>query len=795
MSRPAIHRKDVHHLRLMHRRHRWALVGIAFGALLLTACGGGGGSGNSNSGSSANVTMSLYPTSVSASALTSQPAPSTDFEVNVPNLGPSQVVYIAVQFTESGIASASLVPGGTLPASISVQFRSPASLSPGTYHDTVTVTVCFDQRCTQPLQNSPQKETVTYTVTRSPLALTSVTPALAYAGAQAFTLTAVGASFTQQSAVLWNGTALSTSFSNSTQLTAAVPATDIAAMGTASVTVSDPTFGTSVPQTFTIQASPVTITSLSPSSLNAEGPAFTLTLAGTNFTPQSTVFWNGTPQTTSFVSTTQLTTAIPASLVATPGSATISVIDPLYGQSNSESLTLTVPPLALNSISPATVTVGGPSFTLTALGTSFTPSSSVEWNGVALPTNQYSPTELLAQVPSSDISATGTVSVTVADPNSPPNTTGAQILNIDPPSIDAVTRDMNPQHTGAVTFKSLSFPTAPTWSVNVGGGPSYALIADGEVIVTVDLGSGRGSELLALDQKTGSKVWGPVLISGVTDPAYDNGRVFVVSNPYPNPAPNMQAYDAATGSLDWTTPLNMSSGSAGAPTARNGMVYISGLGALEALDESTGAVVWTNTSPSSVDQEATPAVSADGVYIGSGCVASDLRPATGEVIWNDPADNCSGDFGGDPIVNNQLVYAADEGVNGVVYNAETGAVAGGFTSEPPPAFSSTMGYFLQYSTLSAVTLTNNTLQWTFTGDGNLSGSPIVVNQYVFISSSLGNVYALDAATGAEVWSVNVGSEVDTSYYEMPFSGLAAGDGLLVVPTVNSVTVYTLSTNP
>ena len=83
----------------------------------------------------------------------------------------------------------------------------------------------------------------------------------------------------------------------------------------------------------------------------------------------------------------------------------------------------------------------------------------------------------------------------------------------------------------------------------------------------------------------------------------------------------------------------------------------------------------------------------------------------------------------------------------------------------------------------------------FAGDGTLTGAPIVVNQYVFIGSTSGNLYALDTATGSQVWTQALGAQVDAGVTGIPYSGLAAGDGLLVVPSGTKVIAYTLSTNP
>ncbi len=85
----------------------------------------------------------------------------------------------------------------------------------------------------------------------------------------------------------------------------------------------------------------------------------------------------------------------------------------------------------------------------------------------------------------------------------------------------------------------------------------------------------------------------------------------------------------------------------------------------------------------------------------------------------------------------------------------------------------------------------------FSGDGHLVTSPIVVNNYVFVGSSSGAVYAIDATTGQVAWQDNVGAAIPSSgpVATMPLSGLAAGDGLLIVPAGNTVTAYQLSANP
>jgi len=70
------------------------------------------------------------------------------------------------------------------------------------------------------------------------------------------------------------------------------------------------------------------ISSLAPSSVNATGVAFRLTVNGTGFLSGATVQWNGTALPTTFVSVTQLTASVAASLIASAGEDNVGVVNP-----------------------------------------------------------------------------------------------------------------------------------------------------------------------------------------------------------------------------------------------------------------------------------------------------------------------------------------------------------------------------------------------------------------------------------------------------------------------------------
>lgn len=277
--------------------------------------------------------------------------------------------------------------------------------------------------------------------------LTGVTPNAATAGSAALTVTASGSGFISVSVLGWNGTALATTYVSGTSLTAQIPASDLTSAGTASVAVQNPApgGGTSGTLTFTINAPPnpvPTVSALSPSSVAAEGPAFTLTVTGTQFISTSQVFWNGSPVSTTYVSSTSLTAQIPAQNLAmnVAGMAFIAVQNPAPGggTSNTLSFTITDPVPTITGLSPSSATAGGPAFTLTVTGTQFVSTSQVLWNGSPVPITSGSTISLTAQIPASDLASAGTASVAVQNPAPGGGTSGSL-----PFSITSVATNLN----------------------------------------------------------------------------------------------------------------------------------------------------------------------------------------------------------------------------------------------------------------------------------------------------------------------------------------------------------------
>ena len=101
-----------------------------------------------------------------------------------------------------------------------------------------------------------------------------------------------------------------------------------------------------------------TITALSPTSARA-GTPLTLTITGTGFNAFTVAQWNGVSKPTNVVNTTTLQASIPASDLATTGTAQVSVLAPAPGGGASSSLAFTIEPPATLTPNVSTVAPGG----------------------------------------------------------------------------------------------------------------------------------------------------------------------------------------------------------------------------------------------------------------------------------------------------------------------------------------------------------------------------------------------------------------------------------------------------
>jgi hypothetical protein len=318
------------------------------------------------------------------------------------------------------------------------------------------------------------------TIQTSTSTLTFLSPQTANAGDTDFTITATGGGFISGAIILWNvgpnQTKLPTTFVSSTQLTATVPASNVAAAGNIQVAVqivgsavsgasgTTATTTTEVSDVVNFMINPTAgpapvITSLSASTTSMAStpycsPAgFMLTVTGSNFDSASVVNWKGSPRATTFNNSGQLTASILPQDAAFPGAAGVSVSN-ASGPSNTVAFTMTTPGTslpapAITTASSITVSSSKPqTFTLIIDGT-FLPCTVAQWvtqvNGntvisplatTYVPANQ-DPADpaihLSAIVPATDLVAAGSarvVAFTLPPPLGGQTSTNAITVNI-----------------------------------------------------------------------------------------------------------------------------------------------------------------------------------------------------------------------------------------------------------------------------------------------------------------------------------------------------------------------------
>ena len=178
--------------------------------------------------------------------------------------------------------------------------------------------------------------------------LGSLSPSSATAGSAGFELTLQGGNFVSGSVVRWNGSDRNTTFVSSAEVRASITASDIAAEGSASVSVVNPSPGGGTSNTLSFEivaaaSNPVPdISQLTPDLVVVSDAGFTLTVQGSGFTGDSVVRWNGEDRPTSFLAADQLQAAIDAADISSAGTASITVFNPAPGGGESDSVTLNI---------------------------------------------------------------------------------------------------------------------------------------------------------------------------------------------------------------------------------------------------------------------------------------------------------------------------------------------------------------------------------------------------------------------------------------------------------------------
>lgn len=373
------------------------------GSLLITAA-------NVDSGTSGSLTLSV----VNPAPVLSAASPLTVL------LGSGNTV---VTLTGSGfIASSVAKVGATLLATVYVSPNTlTATIPSGNFASIATLSLTV----TNGTPGGGTSGAQTISVVNPAPTITNISPSLKNAGDAAYTQTVNGTGFRAgNSTASWNGQARTTTVVSATQLTFTVNASDITSVGSNNITVTNagPGGGTSSAAPLNVGASnPVpSITSLSPSNLNQNSAAQSITVTGTNFVSSSIVRWEGNNRITTFVNATTLTVALQASDLSVPGSHAITVFNPTPGGGVSAASGFVVnalnPAPAITNLSPASVVQGASGFTLTINGLNFLSTTTASFGGVAKTVTFVGATQITIPILAGEVASPGTIPLIVTNP-------------------------------------------------------------------------------------------------------------------------------------------------------------------------------------------------------------------------------------------------------------------------------------------------------------------------------------------------------------------------------------------
>jgi hypothetical protein len=284
----------------------------------------------------------------SASITVFNPAPgggvsnSLTFTINSPTnnnpvpvltaLTPSQVTAgsagFTLQVTGSSFIRSSVVRWNG--ADLTTTYGNAGALSAAVPADRISAAGSASITVFNPAPGGGASNSLTFTINNPVPVVARTGPAQVAAGSVGFNLQVSGSGFIRNSLVKWNGAYLTTTFVSEDELTAAVPASKVAAVGSANITVYNPPLGggESNPQVIQIYYPTPNITSLSPDQITPGSKAFYLTVKGSGFMNGSVVRWGERNLGTTYVNGNEVYAFVWVDLITQPCTVQVSVINP-----------------------------------------------------------------------------------------------------------------------------------------------------------------------------------------------------------------------------------------------------------------------------------------------------------------------------------------------------------------------------------------------------------------------------------------------------------------------------------
>jgi len=299
------------------------------------------------------------------------------------------------------------------------------------------------------------------------------------------------------------------------------------------------------------------------------------------------------------------------------------------------------------------------------------------------------------------------------------------------------------------------------WKFKTGGEQcSSPAVVDGKVFV-----SSLDGYIYALDENTGTLMW-KFKSGGFLSPTVANGRVFVVS------AADRCIYslNASTGTLIWEYKTGLTESS---PAVVSGKVFVGSYEGLYSLDENSGKLIWKVRLPGRV---LSPAFFDGKIFVIS-FVKETLLPSNNTVLY--ALDENTGEiswsytfyapwrllFEASPAIADNKVFFGQKEL--LCLNASSGELIWVYNTWPyyqyfsSPAIGYGMVFVGGINYTYALHENSGELIWKYK-TGDCLSSPAVADGKVFISSYDGILFALDAHTGATIWTYKTENTVTSS---------------------------------
>ena len=387
----------------------------------------------------------------------------------------------------------------------------------------------------------------------------------------------------------------------------------------------------------------------------------------------------------------------------------------------------------------------------------------------------------------------------------------------------------NAGRTGEMPGPGVASDPTVVWSkVPSSGSFAAAPIVAGDTLYTVNQGEyPDGSRVVAYDTTTGILRWQAAVDEGRLEygaPAVSDGLVLVPVIDYgpsdaaadliatPRTGPTgientgaLLALDAQTGQTVW----RFATGMIGylSPLVVGNLVYVSdGLGTVQAISIETGEEVWNTTYPIQGTMTPNSSLSSAGGLIYFGSNQGDLYAldaATGKQVW---ATNLGGNFPTTPVVVGGTIYVASSAIQGPAGLDETVLLPNPDVPAPAvepnaatPAAESPERIAEGQSRLYAIDAATGAPTWSVDLGYTLRPAPMVAGDSVIIAgagASSDEIIALDAATGqTERWSLTTDGMIDTTVVAADGIGYAGtfGSTFYAIDLSDGSTIWSVQT--